>query len=239
MKTLVGSDINPDSTLQILQTGHWFNSLPKTLRMDMMAAAKIVRLEPGQQLFLQGNPEHSLYAVISGGISISRQREDGKEALLTIIDAPNWFGEITLFDRGCRTHDAIAVNKTVLLEISGTALDQIFNEDPSYWQYFGQLLILKMRTLLDLCEDMALLSNAQRLAKRLLLIAMSNGEVIGSSKRVVELQQEQLAMMLFITRQTTNHILKNLERLGLIKVIYGKIEILDIEGLQHYVEKSV
>lgn len=238
MKIFVGSDINPASTLQILQTGYWFNSLPDELRIAIMAAAKIVRLESGQQLFFQGDSEHGLYAVISGGISISRQREDGKEALLTIIDSPNWFGEITLFDRGCRTHDAIAVSKTVLVEISGKALDQLLSEQASYWQYFGQLLILKMRTLLDVSEDMALLSNAQRLVKRLLLMATSNNEITGHSKRIIELQQEQLAMMLFITRQTTNHILKNLERHGLIKLIYGKIEILDIKGLQHYVEHS-
>ncbi len=238
MKTLLNSDINSALILQTLHNGVWFNSLPESLRTAMMAAANILRLEPGQRLFAQGDPNHGLYAIISGGISIGRQREDGKEALLAVIEPPNWFGEITLFDRGCRTHDAIAVSKTVLVEVNGTALDGILSEQPSYWQYFGQLLTLKIRLLLDLSEDMALLSNAQRLAKRLLLMAVSNGELTGRSKRVVEVPQEQLAMMLFITRQTTSHILKSLERDGLIKLIYGKIEILDFYGLKRFAEHA-
>jgi len=239
MKTLVDTDFNRASSLQTLQNGGWFNGLPDALRSSMMAAAKILRLEPGQQLFAQGDPEHGLYAVVSGGISISRQREDGKEALLTVIESPDWFGEITLFDRGCRTHAAIAVGKTVLVEVNGKVLDYILSEHPCFWQYFGQLMTLKMRILLDHSEDLALNSNAQRLAKRLLMIAKSNSELTSHSKRMVVVPQEQLAMMLFITRQTTNHILKNLERLGLIKLIYGKIEILDHDGLQRYAQQSL
>lgn len=238
MKTLVNSDITPTAILQTLQNGVWFNRLPESLRSEMMAAANILRLEPGQQLFAQGDPKQGLYAVVSGGISIGRQREDGKEALLVVIEPPNWFGEITLFDRGCRTHHAIAVSKTVLVEVNGTVLDSILSEQPSYWPYFGQLLTLKMRLMLDISEDMALLSNAQRLAKRLLLMAVSNGELIGRSKRVIEVHQEQLAKMLCITRQTSNHILKALERDGLIKLIYGKVEILDYVGLKRFSEHS-
>lgn len=237
MKTLLNSDINA-AVILTLQNSVWFNSLPKSLRMDMMAAANILHLEQGQQLFAQGDPKHGLYAVVSGGISIGRQREDGKEALLVVIEPPNWFGEITLFDRGCRTHHAIAVSKTVLVEVNGTVLDSILNKQPRYWQYFGQLLTLKTRILLDLSEDMALLNNSQRLAKRLLLMAVSNGELIGRSKRVVEVQQEQLAMMLFITRQTTNHILKDLERNGFVKLLYGKVEILDYAGLKRFAEHA-
>ena len=238
MKTRLNSDINSAAILQTLQNSIWFNDIPESLRTEMMAAANILRLKQGQQLFAQGDPNHGLYAIISGGISIGRQREDGKEALLPVIEPPNWFGEITLFDRGCRTHHAIAVSKTVLVEVNGTALDGILSEQPRYWQYFGQLLTMKMRILLDLSEDMALLNNSQRLAKRLLLMAVSNGELVGRSKRVVEVQQEQLAMMLFITRQTTNHILKDFERNGFVKLLYGKVEILDYAGLKRLAEHA-
>jgi len=239
MKTLVDNDFNRALSLQTLQKGEWFNGLPEALRSSMLAAAKILRLESGQQLFAQGDPEHGLYAVVSGGVSISRQREDGKEALLTVIESPDWFGEITLFDRGCRTHAAIAVSKTVLVEVKGTVLDHILSEQPCFWRYFGQLMTLKMRLLLDHSEDLALNSNAQRLAKRLLMIAKRNSALASHSQWMVVVQQEQLAMMLFITRQTTNHILKNLERLGLIKLIYGKIEILDYDGLKRYAQQSL
>ncbi|MNY81824.1 hypothetical protein D3C86_2235990 [compost metagenome] len=45
--------------------------------------------------------------------------------------------------------------------------------------------------------------------------------------------QEQLAMMLSLSRQTTNQILKDLEAQGALRLTYGEIEILDLDLLQH------
>ncbi|MDE2422323.1 MAG: Crp/Fnr family transcriptional regulator [Gammaproteobacteria bacterium] len=222
----------------LLQSGRWFGSLPEKLRKTLLNSATVVQLSAGQMLFSQDDPLQGIYAVLSGGISIGRHREDGKEALLTLIDPPNWFGEITLFDRMNRTHHAYAVSDTILLHIAGNTLDQILEKEPRYWQNFGQLLTEKLRILLDQAEDLALRSTAQRLAKRLVLFADNYGNWKDRSRRTINIPQEQLAMMLFITRQTTNQILKDLERQGLIKLVYGAIEIIDFEGLRLFADTS-
>jgi len=46
------------------------------------------------------------------------------------------------------------------------------------------------------------------------------------------LPQEQLALMLSLSRQTTNQILKDLQGQGILHLSYGEIEILDIERLR-------
>ncbi|WP_153565769.1 helix-turn-helix domain-containing protein, partial [Pseudomonas aeruginosa] len=46
------------------------------------------------------------------------------------------------------------------------------------------------------------------------------------------LPQEQLALMLSLSRQTTNQILKDLEAQGILQLSYGGIEILDLAGLR-------
>jgi len=222
----------------LLRSGRWFGSLPDALRKSLLDSATIVHLSAGQMLFSQDDPLHGIYAVLSGGISIGRHREDGKEALLTLIDPPNWFGEITLFDRMNRTHHAYAVGDTTLIHIAGHTLDQILEKEPHYWQNFGQLLTEKLRIMLDQAEDLALRTTAQRLAKRLVLFADNYGNWKDRSRRTINIPQEQLAMMLFITRQTTNQILKDLERQGLIKLVYGAIEIIDFEGLRLFADTS-
>ena len=52
------------------------------------------------------------------------------------------------------------------------------------------------------------------------------------SRRVLQLPQEQLALMLAISRQTTNQILKELQAQGIVQLAYGEIEILDLQRLQ-------
>lgn len=235
--------MNPKETAYhyegLLQSGRWFGSLPDALRKSLLDSATIVHLSAGQMLFSQDDPLHGIYAVLSGGISIGRHREDGKEALLTLIDPPNWFGEITLFDRMNRTHHAYAIGDTILVHIAGNTLDQILEKEPRYWQNFGQLLTEKLRILLNQAEDLALRTTAQRLAKRLTLFADNYGNWKDRSRRTINIPQEQLAMMLFITRQTTNQILKDLERQGLIKLVYGAIEIIDFEGLGAFADSNV
>ena len=54
----------------------------------------------------------------------------------------------------------------------------------------------------------------------------------GQSRRVIEISQEQLSLMLAISRQTTNQILKDLEAQGIVRLSYGGIEILDRERLR-------
>ena len=49
---------------------------------------------------------------------------------------------------------------------------------------------------------------------------------------MIEISQEQLSLMLAISRQTTNQILKDLESRQLVRVQRGEVEILDLAGLR-------
>ena len=68
------------------------------------------------------------------------------------------------------------------------------------------------------------------ISRRLLLIAENYGE--SEPRRVLHLAQEQLALMLSLSRQTTNQILKELQAQGVVQLTYGEIEILDFERLR-------
>jgi CRP/FNR family cyclic AMP-dependent transcriptional regulator len=85
-----------------------------------------VRLAPGEMLFRQGDevpPDGAFYGLVSGGIKASSLREDGKEAILVVLEAGNWFGEISLIDQQPRTHDATAVRETEVLALPRCAFD--------------------------------------------------------------------------------------------------------------------
>jgi CRP/FNR family transcriptional regulator, cyclic AMP receptor protein len=70
-----------------------------------------------------------------------------------------------------------------------------------------------------------------RLARRLAMMIEGYGDHT-HPRRTVELRQEQLAMMLNVSRQTTNQLLKELEALGLVKLAYGEVEIVDAAALR-------
>ncbi|MEK1906797.1 MAG: Crp/Fnr family transcriptional regulator, partial [Pseudomonas sp.] len=180
--------------------------------------------------FRRGDPPCGLYAVLDGAIRIGAVSRTGKEALLTLVEAPQWFGEISLFDGQPRTHDAFAEGPTRLLLVPQANLLALLEREPGYWRDFALLLSQKLRLAFIALEDMSLLPAAPRLARRLLLMAEGYGET--GERRNLHLAQEQLALMLALSRQTTNQILKDLQARGAVRLNYGEIEIVDLQLLR-------
>ena len=146
--------------------------------------------------------------------------------MLAVIEPVNWFGEIALFDNRPRTHNAYAERDCRLFHVPRAALAALLERMPAYWHVFGLLLTQKLRLAFDAIEEAALLPAAQRVARRLLLMAGGYGEP-GALRRVLKVPQEDLAMMLALSRQTINQVLKQFETQGALKLGYAEIEITD------------
>ncbi|MFW9270387.1 Crp/Fnr family transcriptional regulator [Pseudomonas sp. NR3] len=214
-----------------LLTGHWYSHLPAELQNSLLEMSRVRRLPPGQRLFKRGDAPCGLYAVLEGAVRIGAVSEQGKEALLSVVEAPHWFGEICLFDGQPRTHDAVAVGQCSLLYLPQAALLAFLEEQPVYWRHLALLMSHKLRLTFINLEHLSLMPAPARLAHRLLMIAEGYGE-IEPARRVLQLPQEQLALMLSLSRQTTNQILKDLQAQGILHLGYGEIEIVDIERLR-------
>jgi CRP-like cAMP-binding protein len=214
-----------------LLSGQWFSHLPALLQDSLLAIAKVRRLSPGQRLFRRGDPPCGLYAVLEGSVRIGAVNEQGKEALLSLVESPHWFGEICLFDGQPRTHDAFGVGLCILLHVPQAALLELLEKQQQYWRHFALLMSHKLRLTFINLEQLSLMPAPARVAHRLLLIAEGYGET-QHSRRIIQLPQEQLALMLSLSRQTINQILKELQNKGILNLSYGEIEVVDLEKLR-------
>ncbi|WCM51593.1 Crp/Fnr family transcriptional regulator [Pseudomonas sp. WJP1] len=214
-----------------LMRGQWFSHLPVSLQDSLLNAARVRHLSAGQLLFQRGDPPCGLYAVLEGAVRVGAVNEQGKEALLGLVEPPHWFGEICLFDGQPRTHDAFGVGQSTLLHIPQTVLLKMLDEQPGHWRQLALLMSQKLRMTFINLEQLSLLPAPARLAHRLLMIAEGYGQ-LDEPRRVLQLPQEQLAAMLSLSRQTTNQILKDLQGQGILRLGYGEIEILDAPRLR-------
>ncbi|GAA3962782.1 Crp/Fnr family transcriptional regulator [Allohahella marinimesophila] len=218
--------------------GRWFKTLPEALRQYLLTEASEISLAPGARLFARDDAADGLYAVVQGSIRISSGDDQAREAILAFVSPPEWFGEIALFDGKTRTHDAFAAGETQLVHVDQDRLLGFLREYPRYWQDLGLLLTTKLRQTFSFMEDATLLPSSVRMARRLASMVENFGEQAGRSRRVVELQQDQLAKLIGVSRQTCNQILKELESQGCISIAYGRIEILDSAALRQFVPQK-
>ncbi|WP_345815663.1 Crp/Fnr family transcriptional regulator [Paraburkholderia sp. PREW-6R] len=219
-----------DELATTLTRSAWFRAAPDALQKELIDAGRIERLGAGQRLFSRGDTDDGLYCLLDGFMRIGAASSAGKEALLAVIEPVNWFGEIALFDERPRTHDAYAERDSDVFHVPRAALAAILERTPAFWHSFGLLLTQKLRLAFDAIEEAALLPAAPRVARRLLLMSGGYGEP-GTQRRVLKVPQEDLAMMLALSRQTINQVLKQFETQHALRLGYAEIEIIDRDKL--------
>lgn len=221
----------------IVQAGRWFRGLPPELVDHMQKMAQPRLLAAGEWLFRRGDAPCGLYAVARGSLSISGTaalQENTRTALLTLVEAPTWLGEIALFDGEPRTHDACANSACALLQIPIVPLREWLDAHPKHWQPMALLLTHKLRASLIALEEQTVLPAPQRVMCRLVQMAMGHEQWADRTRthRELAVSQEQLARMLGLSRQTTNQILQELQQLGWLQLRRGKLEVLDLASLR-------
>jgi len=228
----VSGKTDRDKLSKLLQENRWFSELSPAVLDDLVAQARIRRLEDGECVYARGDSPDGLYGVISGAARISNSGPDGREAVLAILSPGSWFGEISLFDGLPRSHDTHASGTTELLLIPRRNFQQFLERHPELYPLFISLLCRRLRISFAMLEDSALLPLTARLAKRLLMHAHNYGQTEKDSGRtLVQLSQESLGLMLNSSRQSVNKQLKRMESAGLLQINYGQIIILDEQAL--------
>jgi CRP/FNR family cyclic AMP-dependent transcriptional regulator len=217
--------------LPVLQADLWFSRCPAELQEALLRLARPVQVAPGQAVFTRGQPPAGLCCVLQGALRVGAVQADGSESVLAFIEPGQWFGEISLIDGRPRTHDAVADGATQVLLVPQAALLAWLQAHPAHWRPIAELACTKLRMLFGVLEDIALLPLEGRLAKRLWLVAHGYGGRNGPPRQLLRMPQEQLALMLGVSRQSTNKALRALEARGLIAQHYGGIELLDLPAL--------
>lgn len=216
----------------VARTGTWFAGLPPGFASVLLDIAEPVRLDAGQRLFSRGDEPDGLYCVMKGVVRVTATSPTGQEALLAMLEPPQWFGEIAVFDGAPRTHDAWAEGACELLRVPQAALLAALDGQPRYWCDLGLLLTQKLRLAFAGIEELSLLPPTRRVAGRLLLMAAGYGAWKDRTKRSLEVSQEQLGLMLALSRQTVNQSLRELEAAGCIQRNRASIEVVDMSKLQ-------
>lgn len=224
---------------QALAASRWFASCEPPLQAALRDLGHGLSLVDGELLFHRGQSSAGLCCVLEGALHVGRLAPDGTQSLLAWLEPGQWFGEISLLDGQPRTHDVVGDGPTRLWLVPEIALLAWLDAHPAHWRSIARLACAKLRQTFEVLEDIARLPLEARLARRLLQVAQGYGEqdltlpgaTPDATPRQLRLPQEQLALMMGVSRQTVNKALKSLEAQGMIALRYGGIALLNAAGL--------
>ncbi|MEO1240379.1 MAG: Crp/Fnr family transcriptional regulator [Pseudomonadota bacterium] len=190
------------------------------LRRGIRAAATAVRYQDGAVLHAHGDDKPGLSIVRSGAVRFGLVDADGTYIATSLLGAGHCFGEATLFAGRARTHDAVAVGETIIEQIDKARFDRLLDQEPDLARALLKATTRRLYSALDFMDDLRRLPLPVRTAKLVALMANS-AEQDGS----VACNQADLAFTLGVSRVSVGKALGDLQKEGILKLGYGKIDI--------------
>ena len=116
---------------QILCGHHLFNVLNEEQLEQLLATSTLLNLEKGDKLFLQGEPAHAFYFVISGAVKIYRLTPEGQEKVLEVVGSRQTFAEaMMLMDTPDYVASAQALEPTQVYRFANRTYMELLHSNP-------------------------------------------------------------------------------------------------------------
>ncbi len=226
--------------LRIHNLYSWSAGLPKELREEIRTLSRCRKLRDGEKLYDLGEPASEVFEILSGRIKVMNFALDGSEMVVGELYPGDWAGTVGMIDGLPRANVALTSGPTEVAVLARADFHRLFTTRPELAQQICVMLCGLFRMVETLAEDAFLLDIAQRLKRMLVRLAHSAGTVRDDGSALIEgITQEDLANRLGATRQSISRELKQLQGDGQIEVSYGRIRILDLDGLTQQVDHLV
>ena len=166
-------------------------------------------------IFRQGQPADCLFYIRRGKVKLKVISKQGKEAIIAVLGAGEFFGEGCLAGQQSRMATAVAMTDCTLDKIEKSLMARILREQHDVSELFVRhLLSRNIRYEADLVDQL-FNSSEKRLARILLLLAHF-GKESRAETVVPRVNQDTLAQMVGTTRSRVSHFMNKFRKLGFI-----------------------
>src|SRR5271155_2938585 len=196
---------------------------PKAFLAKVNGGQRFFDYHKDQIVYRQGDPADNVFYIQSGKVKKTVVSEQGKEAVVAILEAGDFFGEGCLSGEALRLSTASALTKCVIARISKADITRVIHEEPAFAELFIAHLLSRNSRVEEDLVDQLFNSSEKRLARTLLLLANFGKE--GPPEPIIaKVSQETLAEIIGTTRSRVSFFMNKFRKLGLIDY-NGNIEI--------------
>jgi len=166
-------------------------------------------------IFTQGDAAEAVFYIQAGKVKLTVVSQQGKEAVIAILERGAFLGESCLAGQAVRTATATAVEDSSLVRIDKDAMIRVLHEEPAFAELFMTYLLAHTIRIEEDLVDQLFNSSEKRLARALLLLAHFGKE--GKPETVIaKISQETLAEMIGTTRSRVSFFMNKFRKLGFI-----------------------
>ena len=178
---------------------------------------RVARYRRSDIIFAQGSASTEVMFLQQGAVKLTVASRAGKEAIVSVLQPGDFFGEGCLAGQPLRMATAVAMNASTVAVIEKSHMIEMLHQQPELNDRFlAHMLARNIRIEEDLIDH--LFNSAEKRLARMLLLLARYGSEDGSPRRVVpKLSQEALAEIVGTTRGRVSFFMNKFRKLGFVE----------------------
>ena len=191
--------------------------------MSVGAGRSTKKYKARKTIFQQGDPADAVFYIQDGEVTLTVVSRQGKEGVVAILNAGDFFGEGCLAGQRLHMASAAAMMDSTIARIEKDTMIGVLHDEPKLSEMFMTFLLSRNIQFEADLVDQLFNSSEKRLARILLLLA--NFGKGGKLETVIpKISQDVLAAKVGTTRPRINLFMNKFRKLGLIEYNRGKFK---------------
>ena len=215
----------------LLANSAWLQALTPEEQSRVKADLFVKTTQSEAYICRRGDPAGYWMGVINGFVKINNVGLNGKSTTLIGLAPGSWFGEGSLLKKETLLYDVVALGNTELALMPKETFFWLLDRSISFNRFLISQLNDRLGQFIGAMENERLLDVESRLARSIATMFKTWSPM---KEMILKISQEEVGQLAGLSRQRVNAALKILEEQQLIKMSFGEIHILNLEGLSKF-----
>jgi CRP/FNR family cyclic AMP-dependent transcriptional regulator len=208
----------------------WLSLLSAEERAIAVADLQLSEARPGDLICRIGRPVTYWFGVVDGLLKMSGENAEGQAMTFAGLPPGGWFGEGTVLKREACRYNVQTLRKSLVAGLPVDTFHRLLDQSIGFNRFVMNQLNERLGQFIAAREIDRMNSPNLRVARS--LAALFNPVLYPGVGEVLRITQQELAYLVGLSRQRVNEALAALEQHGLIRVEYGGLRVLSLEGLR-------
>lgn len=214
---------------------HFITDARQLLKIEDLGKERKVKIfKKKTEVFAEGDVPLHVYFIKSGNIKTFKSHPDGKELIINLYSANDFFGFEPILENENYRESAVAMQDSELIVIPRHDFMVMIQSHPDVSKSFVNLLCKKVADREAQLLNLAYNSVRQRTAEALL-----KTDMLKDAKSVIAISRDDLAKMVGTASESVIRVLSDFKDEGLIEIETGKIRIVQKGKLEKVVRWNV
>jgi len=215
------------SKIQSIKKIALFSSLTATELLQIQEKFVFKNFSKNETILREEQTNEFMYAILEGEAKVVQTTDDGKEIIITVHQAGDFFGELSLIDGKTAPAAVIATKDSVTAIISKKDFYSLLLSQSQILENLLQLFCSRIREYLKKIQILNFNNAAQRIKMLFLMLSETYGEKTEKGTILkIKLIHQDIADMIGLTRETVTRVLDKWQKGGEIIILKNRFILL-------------